>query len=152
MMVTANDIVDAISDVVEETFSGDTCYTKYLPNQFTRPSCYVEFIKKTTADANAVLLDVIAEVSVTGFVQVDDYYDSTSSAINAKGELLTDMFCGRGFKVCDRWLTVTATVAEYGLDYVKVTATLSYMDDRLSDEEIHELMQNIKINNKIIGG
>ena len=152
-MLTAQEIVEALEGGIAEALPGEKVYKNRLPKDFKRPSCFIEFVKKNITDANAASLTVTAEVQITGFVPTDDYYDSDSQAINLKAEALIAIFAGRCFHAGDRWLDVISADAEYGLDYVMLSAKLSYIDDRLTAKEEADLMEKVIISTlEITGG
>ncbi len=129
-MLTTKDITDAVEGLLREAFPGETIYRNLVPVGVKRNSCYLEFLEKKAVDANCAALEIEAAFVVTGFAPKDDYSLSDEDALSEKGERLFCLFAGTSIQAADRWLDVTETKVEYGLDYVKAHVRLRYMDDR----------------------
>lgn len=150
-MIDPTSIIDSVKALLETSFPGDPVYDKRLPEQFRRPSCYVEFLSRKTKDGGLFLVEVEDLFQVTGFVPTDDYYDSKASAVYAKVKAMEEIFLGHSVHVGDRWLHISKTETVSGLDYAVVSVTLSYMDDTPRPEgPKRQMMEHLTVNKEKI--
>lgn len=127
-MITPNEYGDAIEELLNGAFPGETVYREMAPENFERPSNEVAcegFSGNTQISADAI--DTEVKMTVRTFVEVDAYHNSQLSALYRRAMTILGLFAGGYIKVSDpdtgekRAPKVTAAAAPpTGKDFAEV--------------------------------
>lgn len=123
-------LMDEVQAVIAAAFPGEPIFVDRLPKDFKRPSFALELQKEEFTDLNISLVRKMVTVLVTGFVEVNAYYDSSREELNRRQDRLMELFAGPSLRVSDRHPTVSANKGKGAPDFCEVQVTFSWSDTR----------------------
>ena len=145
-MITPNDILDELKELVREKFPGEEVYLNLAPTDFKRPSTLIELEGcKGSVGYGCSVIELRPVVRLTTFVPVDEYHHSHLKALHLRQMALLGLFLPGYIRVGDRAVKVAMEEAEDrivldgGWDFDTVTVPLVYTLDRSDFEEIRQL-------------
>ena len=133
-MLRINEILDAVEELMKERFPNSDAYRNLTPKDFKRPAFMVEMGKQTMETFTRDLVERTAEVTVTLFEEVDVWHDSQVEALGDRLTLALELFSCPAIQVGDRCLDLSAVHGDYFNNYAQVTFTLSWQDDRETEQ------------------
>ncbi|HIT31681.1 MAG TPA: hypothetical protein IAC25_02440 [Candidatus Enterenecus stercoripullorum] len=137
-MITPNDIMDRIAELVAEKFPGEDIHRELCPQGFTRPcTLIVQDECNCNVGFGPDIVELTPVFTLTTFVQVDEYHHSHLAGMHQRQMALAGLFLPGYLKVGDRAPKVTGLKMAGGYDYDTVTVTFSLTLSR-SDFEIIE--------------
>lgn len=151
-MLTPNDILDRLEELVRENFPGETVYRDLTPEDFERPSNLIVLDScKGQINFGTKVVELWPVVTLTTFVLVDEYYHSHLAALHLRQMTLTGLFLPGYIKVGDRAPHVDEVSLDGGFDYDTVTATLRYTLSRSDFESMPQLpkMEQLHLNEEV---
>lgn len=151
-MLLPNDIGDAIEERVKALFEGAEFYREMAPDDFTRPSNFLQLENiGTGVNFGAGLVEIRPLFALTTFVEVDEYHHSHLQKIDRRLFLLLGLFLPGYLKAGDRAPHVEQLSAESGYDFGTVRARFKYSLDRADFEELedHPQMQSLHLREEI---
>lgn len=148
-MLSSKEILDAVTELLEERFPGEPVYRNITPISFTRPSSLVTYVSQRMTDASCAALEVEANVMVTVFVAVDEYYNSHMDELVRRMSAVQELFAIEGLRVGDRVLHVAGNAGVANFDFAEVAITLRYLDDRPRPGQDWPLIDEVGINTAI---
>lgn len=119
-----------VQAVISAAFPGEPIFVDRLPKDFQRPSFALELQKEEFTDLNISLILKMVTVLVTGFVEVNAYYDSSREELNRRQDRLMELFAGPSLRVSGRHPTVSANKGKGAPDFCEVQVTFSWSDTR----------------------
>lgn len=128
--MNTDQIMARVKEIISAGFPGEPIFVDRLPKDFKRPSFALELQKEAFADLNIALVQKTVTVLVTGFVEVNAYYDSSREELNRRQDRLMELFAGPSIRVDDRHPTVTANKGTGAPDFCEVQVTFSWSDAR----------------------
>lgn len=149
-MITNNDIMDAIAELVENRFPGEPVYRGFTPVDFQRPSTLLELAGgKVYPNFGCGTVELRPKFTLTTFVPVDAYHQGDTAQLCRWQMALLELFLPGYIRVGDRAPHVLDEAElDNGLDYAAVTVTLSYTLSRealMGEKREAPLMENINL-------
>ena len=96
-MITPNEYVKAIEDLLKAAFPGEPVYPELVPQDFDRPSNEVECVGfSADAQISADAIDTEVKMIIRTFVTVDAYHNSQFSALYRRAMVILGL-CAGGF-------------------------------------------------------
>ena len=134
--MNASDVMAFAKSRLQEKFNVPV-YVDSLPQDFVRPSFALELQKPELTELNLGLVRWTAVLLITGYVDVDEYYDSSRELLNLLQDGVLELFSGGWLKVGDRFPTVAAIKGKGDPDFFEVQVTFTWSDARpgFSDPE-----------------
>lgn len=129
-MLSLQNIREAVGSLLGERFPGQNTYHNLVPQDFSRPSFLIEIGPTSISDVSCDLVEMEIALTVTCFVEVDEYYNSHVEELEARMMSVQELFCVGYLKVQNRALHVISNRGQCGFDYATVTVTFRYRDDR----------------------
>lgn len=129
-MLSLQSIREAVDSLLGERYPGENVYHNLVPQNFSRPSFLIEIGQTSVSDISYSLLEMEMSLTVTCFVEVDEYYNCHIEQLEARMLSVQELFCVGYLKVQDRALHVISNRGQCGFDYATVTITFRYRDDR----------------------
>jgi len=142
-MVKTNDILKAISLLIKSKYPDRMIYKNRCPQNFKRPSFWLENVKVDTAPANFCTVKVTAYFSLTCFIKLTPYGDQDSLELTDVQDEITKLFRRGSVKVGDRSLVAKASTAGYDNDRSYVDIQFDFYDDIPQEEDNMPLMGDI---------
>lgn len=147
MILTPNDILERLKELVQEKFPGEDVHLNLCPQGFTRPCTLIELDGCTgNVGHGCQTVELRPTVKLTTFVEVDEYHHSHLAALHLRQMTLLGLFLPGYVRVKDRAVKVGAGGREDelirldgGWDYDTVTVPLVYTLDRNDFEDIPQL-------------
>lgn len=124
-----SDVMNFVEDILKDKFQNEV-FTDVLPKDFGRPSFALELQKDDFVDLNIGLVQKTVTILITGFVEVNAYYDSSRKELNHRQNAVMEIFAGPGIKVGDRHLTLSANKGTGAPDFFEVQLVFSWSDVR----------------------
>ena len=146
-MITPNDIMDRISELVAEQFPGEDIHRELCPQGFTRPCT---LIVQDSCEGNLGYGTGIVELrpvfTLTTFVETDEYHHSHLMELHRRQMVITGLFVPGFIRVKDpddpkgmgRAPKVAGLKLAGGYDYDTVTVTFSLTLSRSDFETIEQ--------------
>lgn len=130
-MLTPNDIADRVEELLAEKFPGEKIYRDLVPSGFERPSNLI-VLESVTYDLGfgCSIVELRPTVSITTFVEADEYHHSHLSALQERQMLIASLFMLGYIKVGDRAPHIAEMDTEGGYDFDTLRVTFSYTLDR----------------------
>lgn len=125
----SSDVMNFVKGILKDEFQNEV-FTDVLPKDFERPSFALELQKDEFRDLNIGLVQKTAAVLITGFVEVNAYYDSSREELNQRQNTVMEIFAGPSMKVGDRYPTVSANKGTGVPDFFEVQLVFSWSDVR----------------------
>ena len=125
----SSDVMNFVKTILEEKFQ-DEVFTNELPKDFDRPSFALELQKDEFEDLNIGLVKKTAMVLITGFVEVNAYYDSSRETLNHRQNSVMEMFAGPSMAIGDRYPTVMSNKGTGSPDFFEVQVAFAWSDIR----------------------
>lgn len=142
-MIAPKETMDAVAEVLEERFPGETVYRNLVPTGFTRPSFLLAYGPVKLKDATCGTLDVETGLTITAFVTVDEYHNSHVDELHRRTAAVQELFAVEGLRVGDRVLHVVGNTGSVNFDYSEVQVLLRYRDDRPVEGRDWPLMETV---------
>ncbi len=143
-MIDAERIRDEINRILVEEYPDDIVYLDFCPYQFDRNGFAIEWTNSRERDANAGLVEISEQFTVTCFVPLSDYGEVESGALLERVEMVKRRFRTGFLRVGDRALRCSLRVGGREEDCVFLDLTFSYFDGRGVSGEAHAPMGNIE--------
>ena len=138
-IIMPNDIGDALESVLREKFPGEEVYRELTPSGFARPNNLVVLGECKVVPAFACgIVEMRPTVTITTFVEVDEYHHSHLNALHARQMKIAGLMMAGYIKVGNRAPHVVDLVLDGNYDSDSVTVTFSYT---LSREEFMTMTQ-----------
>lgn len=140
-MITNNDIIDAIAELVQAAFPGEALYRNYKPTDYKRPSNLVVLSGgKVYPNFGCGTVELCPQVTLSTFPPSDAYQQCDTAELVRRQMTLLGLFLPGYIRVKDRAPHVLDEgEMENGLDFAAVTVTLSYTLDRSEFMEAQQL-------------
>lgn len=130
-MITPNDIMDRLEELVGEQFPGEKIYRDLVESDFTRPSNLLEHMgSKVNVGFGSNMVEMLDKYKLTTFVEVDPYHNSHLADLHTRQMKIIGLLIPGYIKVKDRAPKVVDIETGGGFDFDEVTVTLSYTLDR----------------------
>ena len=147
MIVTPNDILERLKELVQEKFPGETVHLNLCPESFTRPCTLIEQTGCTgNVGYGCQTVELRPTVRLTTFVKTNEYHHSNLAELHLRQMMLLGLFLPGYIKVKDRAVKVglggqadELIQLDGGWDYDTVTVPLVYTLDRGDFENIPQL-------------
>ncbi len=150
-MITPNDIMDRIAELVAEKFPWEDIHRELCPQGFTRP-CTLIVQDECTCNVGfgPGIVELVPVFTLTTFVETDEYHHSHLAGMHQRQMALASLFLPGYLKVGDRAPKVTGLKLAGGYDYDTVTVTFSYTLLRSEFEEAvtAPLMEHFQFNSR----
>ena len=143
-MIDAERIRDEINRILVEEYPDDIVYLDFCPYQFDRNGFAIEWENSRETDANAGLVEVSQQFTVTCFVPLSDYGEAESGALLERVEAVKRRFRAGFLRVGDRALRCSLRVGGREEDCVFLDLTFSYFEERGVSGEEHAPMGDIE--------
>ena len=137
--MNAEQLMAQVKEIISAAFPDEPIFVDRLPKDFQRPSFALELQKEAFADLNIALVQKTVTVLVTGFVEVNAYYDSSREELNRRQDRLMELFAGPSIRVDDRHPMVTANKGRGAPHFCEVRVTFSWSDARPSYHDPDDL-------------
>ena len=141
-----NDIITAVNGLIVKKYPDDTVYINLLPQDFDRPSFFIELIDDERVDVNRNTVEVTVDLSVTCYIDVDGHYNSDIESLIERLDSVSDMFTCGYLTVGDRYLAVTTERGDIDFTESYIGVQLNYFDDRPIQGEELPLIEAVKPN------
>lgn len=151
-MLTPNDILDRLEELVKEKFPGEPVYRDLTPEGFERPSNLIVLDScKGRINFGTKAVELWPVVTLTTFVPVDEYSCSHLADLHLRQMTLTGLFLPGCIKVGDRAPHVDEVSLDGGFDYDSVTATFRYALSRSELDAMPQLprMEQLHLNEEV---
>lgn len=125
----SSDVMNFVENILKNKFQNEV-FTDVLPKDFVRPSFALELQKDDFVDRNIGLVQKTVTILITGFVEVNAYYDSSRKELNRRQTAVMEIFAGPGLKIGDRHPTVSANKGTGSPDFFEVQVVFSWSDVR----------------------
>lgn len=101
-MITPNEYVKAIEDLLKAAFPGEPVYPELVPQDFDRPGNEVECVGfSADAQISADAIDTEVKMIIRTFVTVDAYHNSQFSELYRRAMVILGLFAGGFIYVSD---------------------------------------------------
>ena len=148
-MLSPQDILDQLKELVQEKFPGEPVYMDRTPDSFERPSTLIALGKCTgNADMAPGIVELLPVITLTTFTTVDAYHHSHMRELNNRQMILTGILLPGYIKVEDRSPKVKGLALESGYDFATVAVTFSLTLDRDDFMELEQapMMEHLSFN------
>lgn len=136
-MITPNDILQKLADMVGEQFPGEKVYQNLTPKDYERPSNLVMYSGgKVDVGFGCQAVELRLTYTIATFVPVDAYNHSDTEALHIRQMLLIGMLIPGYINVKDRAPKVGEVKLESTFEYDSVTVTFHIALDRSEFEAI----------------
>ena len=143
-MLAIADILQTVEDELKKFWPEDVVYQNAQPIDFVCPYFLVKVDKSKIAMLNADSLDITLNISVSGFVLVDEQPQTYEQLVERMAKVL-NLFCDGYFAVKDRHPHVTKLKSRYQTDFFTVKVQLNWTEKRINGESL-PLMGELKLN------
>lgn len=127
-----------------------TIYRNRYPRKFDRPSFLIETVKFDIDAANRKTVRCVDYLTITCFVEVDEYGNAADGALIAVQSAVMQLFRPGFVRVGDRALKVKASTGGADFDQSYVDLQLEFNDDRTDEQDIAPLMEEFDIETEVI--
>lgn len=134
-MISAQDIIDSINDIIVELYPTCTVYIQKVPKDFDRPSFFIQLVTGASTDANVSLTDENVIIEVVYFAPVDDFNIEDEINELAVSSTLRNTFKKGYLKVQDRALKITKLSSTPRDSEVYMSLQFEYLDSRYDDND-----------------
>lgn len=153
-MITQNEIVDALKELISGKYTGEIVYEEMAPNNFQRPSFLIETTGTRPEQITQNTVEMTLGIRVSCFVETDVYHNSHFRELTLREYGVMGLLLVGYIKVGDRVLLVDNVLGNLaGFDYATVTASIRWAVDldELRNIEVPPLMENytLKVEGKI---
>lgn len=126
-MLTPNDIADRLEELIRKQFPGEDVHRDLCPQGFSRP-CSLIVLGKCPGNIHfgTGILELRPLITMTTFVEVDEYHHSHLRELHRRQMLLTGLLLPGYLQVGDRAPKVLEAALDGGFDYDTVAVTFSY--------------------------
>lgn len=121
-------------------------YINLCPEDFKRPSFWLETVRVETADVNFSTVKVNAYFMITCYVELNVRGNVDTKDLTKAQENVTGLFRNGYIKVADRALTVKANTAGYDIGKSYVDLQFEYFDDRSDETDDTPTADNVETN------
>ena len=144
-MITAEQVEIEVNRMLTVSFPEvETIYRNRYPQKFDRPSFLIETVKFDIDAANRKTVRCVDYLTITCFVEVDEYGNAPDSALLAVQSAVMQLF-RPGFVRCgDRALKVKASTGGADFDRSYVELQLEFFDDRTDEQDTIPLMEEVE--------
>ena len=147
-MITPNNILGALAELVKGKFPGEAVYENLCPQGFTRPCTLIE-LDGCEGDAGfgTGIVELRPVFTMTTFVPVDEYHHSHLEELHRRQMVLTGLLLPGFIKVQDRAPKIVKLKLASGYECDTVTITFSYTLTRKDflDMEQHPSMGELHL-------
>ena len=143
-MIIYTNLVDAICAVLCKTFPGATAYTENCPQEFERPSYYIELKKWESTPAARRTVQCKAEFTLMYTGELDAHKNPIMSQLVDAQQKIISVFSPGKLVVGDRKLNVSTKVDEAGPNLLAMTITVSYFDDTDEQPEKYPVIKTVE--------
>lgn len=128
--MTTNEVLNAVEARVQAAYPGERIYRDLLPDQFERPSFFLECFRSDTRDVNIGLISVTLTLRITAYGPVDEFHDSSSVVLQDRRDAVEALLQAGALAAGGRCLHPEQVKGVTELDFAQVTAALTYLDSR----------------------
>ena len=109
-MIGINQIIDEINRVLVKKYSAFTCYVEHVPQDFARPSFFIQFVQIGRQDRIAYnVLRQTLYFTVTYYAETNEYYRTDKTGMHDVLNAVLMLFRRGNIIVGDRSLNIQAT-------------------------------------------
>ncbi len=149
-MVTSNDIITKINQLIAANFAGNPVYINLCPKDFSRPSFLIECAKMSRQPVSRTTVSVTVDFMLTCFIAVDNYYHTDTAALLTVQNTVMDLFRKGYINVGDRAIKVKADSEEINFECSRISLKFEYFDDRSDAEDTTLLMGEVTTNTNLL--
>lgn len=152
-MITPNDMMDRLKELVEGAFPGEPVYLDLTPSGFERP-CTLIVLEDFEGEVNFSTggIEMRPVFTMTAFVPVDEFHHSHLAELHRRQTKLAGLLLPGYIRVGDRAPKVAKPIKlGGGYDYDAVTVTFSYTLSRkdFMEQEQAPLMEHVQIREEV---
>ena len=130
-MILPQDIMDKLAELIKTQFPGEPVYAKRIPDDFERPSTYIELVSsKGNFGFGPSAVEIMPVIKVTIFSKVDDYRNSDPQELHDRLMTIIGVLIPGYIKVGTRAPKIQDMTFAVGLDYAVLTTSWHYALDR----------------------
>lgn len=130
-MLTPQNIMDRLTELIKDQFPGEAVYAERVPDNFARPSTYVELVSsRGNFGFGPSAVEIMPVIKVTIFSKVDDYRNSDPHELHDRLMTIIGVLIPGYIKVGARAPKIQDVTFEVGLDYAVLTTSWRYALDR----------------------
>jgi len=149
-MITPETIVQTMKTLLRAAHPAheDEPYTEMVPQNFKRPSLYIELVGADSAPITRTTMANTEKYRVWCFAPIDDYGFSEASALRALQESVRAVFDQGYIRVEDRAPKVKTALDPPQADHAVVNITVEYTELRRTDPSTlpqHETMETVDV-------
>ena len=151
-MIGINQIIDEINRVLVKKYSAFTCYVEHVPQDFARPSFFIQFVQIGRQDRIAYnVLRQTLYFTVTYYAETNEYYRTDKTGMHDVLNAVLMLFRRGNIIVGDRSLNIQATAGGENEQEIYIDLQLDYTDDVQEPTGTDDTMQevNIQINRRV---
>lgn len=135
-MIAKKDILDAVNRALVSLGRGWTVYRDGLPEQFDRPSYYIELGTRSSKPATRWAREIAQPVSILCIGALNADGNADTDALAQASDDVAELFAIGFVRVGDRALHVDSDVTSRTADDgMEVTITLHYLDEAPGEAE-----------------
>ncbi|WP_050698667.1 phage tail terminator family protein [Anaeromassilibacillus senegalensis] len=143
-MLTYTNLIDAICAVLCKMFPGATAYTENCPQEFERPSYYIELKKWESIPATRCAVKCKAEFTLMYMGELDAHKNPIMSQLVDAQQKIISAFSPGKLAVGNRKLNISTKVDEAGPNLLAMTITVSYFDDTDEQAEQYQTIKTVE--------
>jgi len=144
-MVTAENILEAINELIAAEYPENAVYVNLCSKDFSRPSFSIELGGEEREPVNRSTVEVKSYFTITCFGEVDERYNSDTEQLRAMQNTIMGLFKAGYISVGDRNLKVRDCTGGMDFDRCWVDLNFSYYDDRLDAADSAPLIKTVSI-------
>ncbi len=149
-MISISNIMTAINKILVLNYPTYPVYIQRCPEDFERPSFFIQNVKSTVNDANCKMVEKTVYMLITGLGEKDSYYISDINKLNDLQDNIINIFNSCSLKIGDRNIKLKSSSSGFDNDSIFVDLQLSFFDNRTDKVDDTPLIVSVEMNTSLL--